>query len=324
MSKTKLIIVGVLGGMLLGVAVVLPRVKVFFPSLFDSEVMLLALLFIAFFMAIGGLLANEILIRVELREKDEKLRNALESNLTKDEFISLVLHHLRTPLSGMKWLLYEILEDHKGETSKLHKMLRRLYEENETVLRAVKHLIEAARASVERMEYSFENVTLEDIRSISEKAIEDMSSRFKQAGISFEISLPSAPEGIVRVDTSKIRTVLQSFIENSIDYTLKGGKVGISIKYNKNSVEIAVSDTGIGISKENLQKICLQFFRAENARRIKPEGFGVGMFLAKKFIEHQGGTILLESEIGKGTVATIVLPIYYAVTGKVTSDTMKN
>jgi signal transduction histidine kinase len=112
----------------------------------------------------------------------------------------------------------------------------------------------------------------------------------------------------VELDEGKTRQVIMNFIDNALYYTPKGD-VTVTLDRAKDKVRLEVKDTGIGVPKEAREKLFTKFFRAGNAQMVRPDGTGLGLYLAKRVIEDQGGTIIFESVEGKGSTFGFELPI---------------
>src|SRR5690606_35139199 len=105
----------------------------------------------------------------------------------------------------------------------------------------------------------------------------------------------------LELDETKVRQVIMNFTDNAVHYTPPGGKVRVELEVKTKSVEFRVVDTGLGVPKRDQHKLFGKFFRAENARRARPDGTGLGLFMAKKVIVAQGGSIIFRSQEGKGS-----------------------
>jgi signal transduction histidine kinase len=110
------------------------------------------------------------------------------------------------------------------------------------------------------------------------------------------------------LDEMKLRQVIMNFTDNAIYYTPSGGKINITLKDSPKSVEFTVKDSGIGVPKEQQHKLFVKFFRADNARKARPDGTGLGLFMAKKVIIAQGGSMIFESVEGKGSTFGFSFP----------------
>ena len=111
------------------------------------------------------------------------------------------------------------------------------------------------------------------------------------------------------VDENKLRQVMMNMIDNAIYYTPKGGTVTVQLYTTEKNVVFKVKDTGIGVPKEDQHKLFTKFYRAQNAQQARPDGTGIGLFLAKKIITAQGGAILFESRENIGSTFGFSIPI---------------
>jgi signal transduction histidine kinase len=100
-----------------------------------------------------------------------------------------------------------------------------------------------------------------------------------------------------------------NFVDNAIYYTPKGGKITVKLTRAKNTIEYSVTDTGIGVPKNEIHHLFTKFYRANNAKKARPDGTGLGLFMAKKVIIAQGGAIILKSQEGKGSTFGFRFPL---------------
>jgi signal transduction histidine kinase len=123
------------------------------------------------------------------------------------------------------------------------------------------------------------------------------------------------PKGLpkVRVDIEKISLAIQNLLENAIRYNKIGGEIELVLKKKDSEIEFSIRDTGIGIPKNQQERIFTKFFRAPNALKLETEGSGLGLFIVKNIIEAHGGRIWFESEEGKGTTFYFTLPVVIEV-----------
>lgn len=265
--------------------------------------------------ALGALASYSLFLRRSLGQKGMKLEAALEVNRTKDEFISMVLHHLRTPLSGVKWSLKQLLKEEviggDGRTK-----LERLFEENNRALSAVEHLIGASQASMGRIEYRFEIISLEELRGFILEALAGLSPLAQARNLSVAIKMPPPSKNSIKIDKEKVITIVQTLFDNAIRYTPDGGSIEISTQEQEANFLFSLADTGMGIPEKDQSRVFLQFFRAENARRLDPSGFGIGLYLMKAFIESHKGKIWFSSQEGKGTTFFFSIPLIQVPTEK--------
>ena len=225
----------------------------------------------------------------------------------KTEFITLATHQLRTPTSGIKWSLQMLLDGDFGElTEEQKKIIRKIYSSNERTILLMKDLLDVARIE----EGSFlSGQVLSDIEEIIQTVVLKYTEEVKRKGIRFEFkkSEENIPE--IMLDEDKIKIAVDNLVENAVRYTLKEGKVTVSVEKRESEIEVRVQDTGIGIPEKDQPKIFNKFFRAENALKTETEGTGLGLFMAKYIIEAHGGRIWFESHEGEGTIFYFTLPI---------------
>jgi PAS domain S-box-containing protein len=225
----------------------------------------------------------------------------------KTEFVSVAAHQLRTPLSAIKWTLRMLLDGDVGElTPEQRDFLEKTYKSNERMIMLINDLLNVTRIEEGRYLY---NPVLTEFEPILESLLSFYTEEIKRKGLKLEVEKPKEKLPPVMVDVEKIKLALQNLIENAIKYTLPGGKISISLKRLEDSIEFSIKDTGVGIPKDQQNRVFTKFFRAVNATRLETEGSGLGLFITKNIIEAHGGKIWFESEEGKGTTFYFTLPI---------------
>lgn len=305
--------VGIILGIVLIVFVVLPASTMESSAMFKFPFFVWSGVIILLSAALGGVSAYAFLSRQTAGYYRDKLKSAMEVGQTKDSFISMILHHIRTPLSGMRWITKEML-DH-APAGLPTEPLKQLYKANIRALDAVSHLITASQASMGRIQYQFEITSLEELQDIIAKSIQLLEASARAKGLRLTTTIvPVSKPSSVNVDREKIATIVQTILENAIHYTPQGGRITVVTEQKERAFIITVSDTGIGIPATERDKIFTQFYRAKNAAQIHPEGFGVGMFLVKTFIDRHQGSVRFESEVNEGTIFTIRIPLYIVST----------
>jgi len=225
----------------------------------------------------------------------------------KSQFVSVAAHQLRTPLSIIKWSLSMILEQEMGPLNADQKeMLLKADQTNERMIRLINDLLNVARIEEGKFMY---HPTVIDLGEL----VESIASSLKQLAQKKKVKLVlkiSKTKGakIIRADIEKLTLAIKNIIENAVFYTDSGGSVDISLVRKKGNVELSVKDTGIGIPKDQQERVFSKFFRADNAVRKETEGTGLGLFIAKNVVDSHRGSICFASEEGKGTTFTISLP----------------
>lgn len=267
---------------------------------------------IHFLQAIANLLAAAI----ERSEAEEEIQTNIEriqaqatelerANKVKDEFLSVMSHELRTPLNIVMGYTGMIKDKMLGEISQeQEKALRKVLSRSNDLLSMVSSImqatsIEAGEIKVEIYEVSLGNF-LDELRPAYEVTLD------KELILNWDYpsDLP-----VVKSDSEKLKQILQNLISNAIKFTEKGN-VTISARHipEAKAVEFKVADTGIGIPKEALPVIFEKFRQADSSETRPYGGVGIGLYIVKKFTELLGGTVEVESELGKGSTFTVRIP----------------
>jgi len=225
----------------------------------------------------------------------------------KTEFVSVAAHQLRTPLSAIKWSLGMILAEDMGPlTEEQKRFLQKTYQSNERMINLVNDLLDVARIEEGRYIYK---PAFRDLTKICQAVINSHKAEIKRKKIKFEFKRPKGKLPQIKLDEEKISLVIQNLLENAVRYTPPGGKIVVSLKRKKKEIEFSVRDTGIGIPKEQQDRLFTKFFRGANAVRMETEGTGLGLFISKNIIEAHRGKIWAESEENKGSVFHFSLPL---------------
>jgi signal transduction histidine kinase len=226
----------------------------------------------------------------------------------KTEFISLVAHQLRTPLSAIKWALEMLLES-EGEKLPLEQkdLLEKAYQSNERMILLIKDLLDVTKLEEGKYIFSF---SLEDLEEITQEVIDSYQKVIQKKNLKFEFQKPideKLPK--VKVDREKIKLAIENLIDNAIKYTPAGGKVTVSLESDKLKLELRVEDSGIGIAKNQQERVFSKFFRTSKAMQMEPDGSGLGLYLAKNIIEAHKGEIGFQSKEGQGSIFWFTLPL---------------
>ncbi|MDD3480979.1 MAG: ATP-binding protein [Patescibacteria group bacterium] len=238
----------------------------------------------------------------ELEKKNEQLR---ELDKAKDEFISMASHQLRTPLTAIKGYLSMLLEGDAGEIRvSQYDFVNEAFQGANRMVGLINDLLnvsrmETGRFFLEPVEVDMEKVVNEEVKQLTKQA--------KEKGLKLEVKV-SGKIPKVWVDETKIRQVVMNFADNAIYYTTKGS-VTVSLEADKTYVIYKVKDTGIGVPKEQQKNLFEKFFRADNARHVRPDGTGLGIYLARRVIDDHGGELVFESVEGKGSTFGFKIPI---------------
>ena len=231
----------------------------------------------------------------KLRATNDKLKKLDE---TKDEFISMASHQLRTPLTSIKGYLSMVLE---GDAGKLNPqqalMLKQSYMSSQRMVNLIADLLNLSRLNTGK--FVIQNSPT-DLRVVVDQEVSLLGEAAAAKDISLNFSMPKTFT-ILPLDENKIHQVVMNFIDNALYYTPHGGAVDVSLIETPAAVEFRVKDTGIGVPRAMQRHLFTKFYRAENAKQIRPDGTGLGLFMAKKVIVEQGGSIIFESVEGQGS-----------------------
>lgn len=248
--------------------------------------------------------------QAKLKQVISKLENQNQEMI---EFISMLAHQLRTPLSGIKWTFKMLLDGDLGSfTKEQQDIIRKGYDNNEHLIKLLEEVMKANQTAHWDFNYNPKPLDIEEF-------ISEIVTEFLESAHAHEVSIifkhPINPLKMVCVDKDKLRTVLENIIENAIRYNQEGGTITIepiektdNKKNGCSGIEVHIHNTGIGIPAEESGKIFTKFFRATNAKRLRQDGTGLGLFTAKKIIEHHGGQIWFESKEYQGATFTFCLP----------------
>ncbi|MBI2120516.1 MAG: HAMP domain-containing histidine kinase [Parcubacteria group bacterium] len=262
---------------------------------------------IFFGFAIGLIISLFLSSREVLLSQKEIIRQNIGQNLAKDDLISMVLHHIRTPLTGMMWSVKELATEAPKESPEKIR-LDRLYDETIRVLNTIEQLIKTSKANKGQISYSFVDMDTEGLEHLATESISKMRASAYAKDISVEIETLPLSKRTVKVDKDKIITIIQTLFENAVIYTNNGGDIKIRIEEKRDEFLFHISDSGIGIPEIEQEKVFSQFFRCSNARKERPDGVGIGLYLAKTFARSHNGDITFASN-SHGTTFTVRLPI---------------
>jgi len=235
--------------------------------------------------------------------KDITERKKLEN--LKDEFISTVSHELRTPLSIIKEGVSLVLDEVPGKISQKQKDILKMSKENiDRLAQIINDLLDISKIEAGKMELK---KTVIDMAEMIRKLYQEWNLGSNEKEQSFECRVPDSPVNI-HADPDRIIQVLDNLVSNAIKYTFAKGRIVIELINKKDSIEISVSDTGRGISKEDLPRAFTKFQQFGRVAGAGAKGTGLGLVITKELVEDHGGTIKVESKLNKGTKFTVILP----------------
>ena len=239
----------------------------------------------------------------ELRFSNRQLQRLDEA---KNEFISMASHQLRTPLTSIKGYLDMMLEGDLGKISPTQRaVLREAFSSSERMVRLINDFLNVSRLQTGKFTIDKQSV---DIAQILRDEVSLLKVVADQRSVEMVLKIDKKIPSLA-VDSEKIRQVMLNMIDNAIYYSSPHKKVAITLKSSGKMIEFSVKDSGIGVPKSEQANLFGKFFRGTNAKKRRPDGTGVGLFLAKKVILSHDGEMIFESEEGKGSTFGFRLPV---------------
>ena len=250
---------------------------------------------------IGVALDNKLLfeenqsVLKQLKVSNQKLKQMDE---TKDDFISMASHQLRTPLTSVKGYISMVLEEDAGGINDTQReMLGQAFFSSQRMVYLIADLLNVSRLKSGKFIIETKPIKLDAL-------VEQEMKQLQEAATSRSLTLDFIKPDIFPVmmlDETKTRQIIMNFIDNAIYYTPAGGHVTVKLVDKPETIELRVEDNGIGVPKSEIPYLFTKFYRAANARKARPDGTGLGLFMAKKVIIAQGGALLFDTEEGKGS-----------------------
>lgn len=251
--------------------------------------------------SIGVALDNKLLfeenrrVMRKLKETNAKLRELDEA---KDDFVSMASHQLRTPLTSVKGYISMVLEGDAGEINDMQrKLLSQSFFSSQRMVYLIADLLNVSRLKtgkfmIDRAPVNLSEVVAQEIAQLQDTATSHNLELIYTPPKTF-------PE--LLLDETKTRQIIMNFVDNAIYYTPANGKIHVKLVETETSVEFRVEDNGIGVPKNEQAHLFTKFYRAGNARKARPDGTGLGLFMAKKVVVAEGGALIFESTEGKGS-----------------------
>ena len=225
---------------------------------------------------------------------------------TKREFVSIAAHQLRTPLTGMSWIAEALLSGAKGVLNTPQKQLvEKSVDAVHRMIGLVNDLLDVSR--IEEGRFGIKPL-LQPFYPVLSRVLDIFEKEAKKKDLTLskhiEEDLPD-----FKFDANKLEFALSNLLDNAIKYTPGGGKVTFNVSKDKGQIHVSVSDNGIGIPKEEYDRVFTKFYRSREALTYFTDGSGLGLYVTKNIVEQHGGRVWFESEEGTGTTFHVLLNI---------------
>jgi signal transduction histidine kinase len=220
------------------------------------------------------------------------------------DFLADVSHELRTPLAALR-TFNELLKEGAADDPE-----------------ARAEFLESSGQQIERLDWLAQNLLElskldsglvlldlrpDDLRAAVETAVEQSTAAARRRGIGLTLHLPDAPIRI-RHDPQRIGQVVANLVANAVKFTQRGGSVSVDVASTPDGAQIEVADTGVGIDATELPHIFERFYRGSRANEARGSGSGLGLAIVRSIVDMHGGTVEVESRVGKGSTFTVMLP----------------
>jgi signal transduction histidine kinase len=252
---------------------------------------------------------------LELREANLRL---LAADRSKNQFLANMSHELRTPLNSVIGFSSVLLENLRHDVHpRMYKFLENIHTAGNHLLELINDILDLSKIEAGKLELRPEAFDIRDTVASVERVMRGLASEANvQVNADIDANVP-----LVRLDEGRVKQILFNLISNAIKFSPHGGPVRVKVftipaersALALDSVQIEVSDSGIGIAEEHQRQIFDEFYQTEEGRKSRRGGTGLGLSLVRNFVELHFGTVEVESQLGEGTRFTLLLPIDYDV-----------
>jgi signal transduction histidine kinase len=246
----------------------------------------------------------------ELEQANQELNEANAKLLAladmKEEFLALTTHDLRSPLTVISGVISFFTSGRLGELSPEQKNMVAMMERNaQSLIELVNDLLDASKLESGTMRL---DITSIDLRGLIDEVRETMEPLAREKGIALEMTFATALPP-VEADRTKLRRILVNLLSNALKFTGKGGGVEVRAAKEEERVRLSISDTGVGIAREDVERLFDKYEQARSRATRGEKGTGLGLYITKQLVELHGGEIKVDSEPGKGSTFSFTLPI---------------
>ena len=228
------------------------------------------------------------------------------ANKIKTEFVSVASHQLKTPIAEIKWQLELLLSKFSdGMSDKQKEILSEVMHSGDRMARLINDLLDVARIDQGRIPLAKEQFNL---CQIIDQTVKEYQTMADVSGSNISVSCPVEKQEVF-ADKRRVLVVLDNLVSNAIKYTEEKGKVEIFLEPHEGEVQVCIRDNGVGIPKDEQDRIFEKFFRSNNSIKNKTDGTGLGLYIAKNIVQQSGGKIWFQSIEDVGSEFYFTLPL---------------
>ncbi len=234
------------------------------------------------------------------------ITSEVAADRAKTEFVSMVSHELRTPMTSIKGYVDLMLMGGPGALNEMQRHFLEVIRTNaDRLTELVNDLLDISRIETGKIVLHREAI---DVRAIIDEVVQAILPKVEEKGLTIEVI---APQNLPKAwgDPARVNQIITNLVGNAYKYTPTGGEIAIYAYVRKGKIHVAVRDTGIGISKEDQERIFERFYRVDNPIVQAEAGTGLGLTITTSLIQMHGGEIFVESEPGQGSIFTFTLPL---------------
>ena len=269
-----------------------------------------ALMFVVVGTVVTILNKKRLILEERVAQRTKELTQAnihlQEADRLKSVFLASMSHELRTPLNSIIGFTGIILQGMTGQiTGEQKKQLTMVKNSANHLLNLINDLLDISKIEAGKIELAIEEF---DLSALVREVKDSLKVAVEEKDLKMSLKMPKRL--IIRSDERRTKQVLMNLVSNAVKFTDKG-KIEIKVAKKDKEVEVSVKDTGMGIRKEEMDRLFKSFTQISNQGRPKQEGTGLGLYLSKKIVDILGGKIKAESEFGQESVFTFTLPLKY-------------
>ena len=222
-----------------------------------------------------------------------------------NSFLAKAAHELRTPLTNIRLFVEDALDHCERDPAATSKSLNIISEETQRLDRTVAEILSVSQIEAGSFELKRDDLNMAVLLQ-QIQADHEAQAREKRITLDFDLP-PKLP--VVQADRDKIALTVHNLVGNALKYTLEGGHIVVTASVENGRLNVGVSDTGLGIGPEEIERVFDKFYRSKNPQAAEVKGSGLGLAIAREVARLHGGDIMVESELGKGSTFTLTLPI---------------